>query len=396
MNYSQALAWLYATQHHGIKLGLENIRGLVSGLGLDLAGFRFLHVAGTNGKGSVCAMLASICQAGGLRTGLFTSPHLVSFRERIVVDGEMIDEEHVAEDLTRIAAVIAERGLNPTFFEITTALALMHFQREKADVVVLETGMGGRLDSTNIVTPAVSVITPIDLDHQAWLGDTLGKIAREKAGIIKPGIPVVSAPQCPEAEEVLRNVAEELGAPISFVNAPLTLPVNLAGTHQKWNAALALAALDAAKLPTMGLKQGLATVVWPGRFQRIHEKLVLDGAHNRASALRLAETWREVFGSLKARIVVGILQDKDAREIAEALAPIAESFIAVPVQSSRSRSPEDLLETLRPFAPARATESLSAGLQLAENKPVLVTGSLFLIGEALALLGNLPRESSAQ
>src|SRR5262252_11099145 len=230
LTYKQALAWLYGLQRFGIKLGLENIRRLLDELGLGTArGSRVvfggspnnppkvIHVAGTNGKGSVCAIIDSICRAQGYRTGLFISPHLVTFRERIRINGEMISESAAAEGLTMIRNLTANWDPHPTFFEVTTSLALKHFGDAKIDIAVLETGLGGRLDATNAVQSDVSVITPIGLDHEKWLGRTLAEIAAEKAGIIKPGVPVVFAPQRPKAEQVIRARAAECGSPVQFV-----------------------------------------------------------------------------------------------------------------------------------------------------------------------------------
>lgn len=243
MTYPEALAWLYATQLTGIKLGLDNMRRLIDAQGGQPPG-RFVHVAGTNGKGSVCAMVDAVCRAGGWRTGLFTSPHLLTFRERIRVDGEAITEAGVAEGLTRLRALTAEWNPAPTFFELTAALALDWFGQCQTEVVAWETGLGGRLDATNAICPAVSVITAIDLDHQAYLGETLEEIAEEKAGIIKPGVPAVSAPQAARAAVVLARAAQAQGVSLRVVDAET--PVNLAGSHQRRNAALALAALEAA------------------------------------------------------------------------------------------------------------------------------------------------------
>lgn len=392
MNYTQAIAWLYETQHRGIKLGLEQIRRLLDELGFHGSGRRFIHVAGTNGKGSVCAMLDSICRAQGIRTGLYTSPHLVSFRERIKLDGEMISEEDVASGLARIREIITSWETHPTFFEITTTLALDWFQRMKADVVVLETGLGGRLDSTNVVTPEVSVITAIDLDHQEYLGSTLAQIASEKAGIIKPGIPVVSAPQHEEAAEILRKSAAENNTSIRFVTEPVDkFPVNLAGSHQKLNAAIALAALEAAKIQASGdsIRNGLANVSWPGRFQIVGKNCVIDGAHNEAAAMRLAITWREVFGDERPAIILGVLKDKDMTAICRALLPIAAGFLAVPVRSHRSSAPEDIVQILRTLDPSvhcKTAPDLAHAFEMIKKMPhkILVTGSLFLAGEALA------------
>lgn len=395
MTCDEAVAWLYSTQLHGIKLGLENVRRLVEALGVRLEARKFLHVAGTNGKGSVCAMLEAICRAEGRRTGLFISPHLVTFRERIRVDGAMIAEAAVARGLGELRDLTASWDHQPTFFELTTALALAHFQREECEVVVLETGMGGRLDATNVVIPAVSVITPIALDHQQWLGATLAEIAGEKAGIFKPEVPAVSAPQAEEAAAVLRRHAREVGTlALEFIPAPWpSSPAHLAGSHQRWNAALAVRALalSGLRIHPGAISRGLEEVQWPGRFQRCGEKLVLDGAHNPAAAARLVETWREVFGGARATLVLGVLADKNLRAICAALQPIAARVIAVPVHSPRSSRPDDVCAAWRelaPECPCTTADRLGAALDEAEKPPerTLVCGSLFLVGEALAHL----------
>lgn len=406
-DYPGALAWLYETQNRGIKPGLDNMRRLLAALGWNGSKQRFLHVAGTNGKGSVCAMLDAICRAGGLRTGLFTSPHLVMFRERIRIGGEMIPEHEVTQGLTRMRELIEGWETPPTFFEITTALALDHFQKNDVDIVVLETGMGGRLDSTNVVIPLVSVITTIDLDHQKWLGPSLREIAAEKAGIIKPGVPVVAARQKPEVEEVLRAKAVQQQASLCFVNETLNnFPVALAGNCQKQNAALAVAALQGAEvgLEERSIRDGLREVIWPGRFQIVESAnfkntVVLDGAHNPAAAARLAQTWRESFGEERATVIVGILGDKDVAGICGALAPIADSFVATPVRNARTSSATEICAALpaRNGTPAR---HLAEALEIADRgaRRILVTGSLFLAGEALTQLGLAPNapESSTQ
>jgi dihydrofolate synthase/folylpolyglutamate synthase len=405
VNYAEAVDWLYGTQLHGIKLGLDNTWRLVRALGIEVGRMKFIHVAGTNGKGSVCAMLDAICRAAGSRTGLFTSPHLITFRERIRVDGELIGEEEVAARLSAICDLVANWDHSPTFFEITTALALAHFQAAGADLVVLETGMGGRLDSTNIVTPLVSVLTPIDLDHQQFLGFTIANIAGEKAGIIKPGVPVVSAPQPEDAAFVLRHVAHERGAPLHFVSEPVKdLAVGLAGSHQRWNAALAIHALDHAglEIPLPAIARGLAEVVWPGRFHQLPDNLVLDGAHNPAAGRRLVQTWREVFGERKATLVLGVLRDKDLPAICAALLPLAARVITVTVQNPRASSAEELCQVIHGLTPdfnCAAAPDLRRALRAANivRDPILVAGSLFLVGETLALLHDEPAcEVSAQ
>ncbi|MDP9291451.1 MAG: bifunctional folylpolyglutamate synthase/dihydrofolate synthase [Verrucomicrobiota bacterium] len=388
MNYSEALAWLYASQKRGIKLGLETVRRLAGELGIDLAREKFIHVAGTNGKGSVCAMIDAIARSQGLKSGLFTSPHLVDFRERIQIDGEWISEDAVAEGLTTTRTMIERLDLRPTFFEITTLLALKHFQDDATDVAVIETGLGGRLDATNLVTPAVSVITRIDVDHREWLGETLERIAREKAGIIKLGVPAISAPQHTEVERVLRAT----GAEIEFVTEPLeNVEVALRGTHQNLNAALSVKALEAAKIDVSfdAIQRGLRSVRWPGRFQLVGNEIVLDGAHNPAAMTRLATTWQEEFGEKKATVIIGILKDKDVTGICAAIAPIASSFIAVPVRSERSCTPEEVCASLG--ARCSVAENVEAALAIAP-RPILVTGSLFLVGEALAILEHAPEK----
>lgn len=410
MTYDDAVAWLYGTQLHGIKLGLDNIRRLVETLGVRVGGEgapRFIHVAGTNGKGSVCAMLDAICRAGGHRTGLFTSPHLVTFRERIRLDGEMIGADEVAAGLSRIRELVAPWEHSPTFFEITTALALEWFQARGAEVVVLETGMGGRLDATNVVEPAVCVLTSISLDHQQWLGSTLAEIAAEKAGIIKRGVPVVSAPQPPEVEAVIAEKVVSVGAQqVHFIGTPWTeSTVDLAGSHQLWNAQLAVTAIRfmGLPLPAPRVEEGLRTVSWPGRFQRIGDRFVLDGAHNPAAARQLAITWSEVFGEEKATVILGVLRDKDLRGICRELLPIAARMIAVAVQNERSAPAQEvaaIVAELNPPAGCEVAGDLSAAIDAASESGsrVLITGSLFLIGEAIAHFDqrDAPLERSAQ
>jgi len=402
VNYSDALAWLYATQTFGIKLGLENIRRLLEALNWHGREQRFLHVAGTNGKGSVCAMLDAICRAADVRTGLFTSPHLVTFRERIRINGEMIAEEKVASGLARVREIVRDWETHPTFFEITTALALDHFQNERAKIVVLETGMGGRFDATNVVTPAASIITAIDFDHQAWLGTTLREIAGEKAGIIKPGVPVITLPQHAEAAEVLKKSARDKDAPFSVVAQPLENVVPaLAGSHQKLHAALAVQALCAAgiRVSDSALREGLSRVEWPGRFQRIGERIILDGAHNPAAARRLAGTWREEFGNARATIVLGVSKDKDIAEICAALTPIAMRVIATPVQNPRAANAQEIRDVFDGNnVECVVAENLPHALDLATARAgrILITGSFFLVGEALAHLRSEALEISIQ
>jgi dihydrofolate synthase/folylpolyglutamate synthase len=450
INYTEALAWLYSLQRFGIKLGLENIRRLIAELHIDLGNARVIHVAGTNGKGSVCAMIHSICRAQKHRTGLFTSPHLVTFRERIRVNGEMISKSEVAAGLTNIRKLVADWEPHPTFFEITTALALKHFavvtaeptvgdtrlsqqgealpspsplpssrgERIKVrgesksdsnvDVVILETGLGGRLDATNAIQSDVAVITPIALDHEQWLGNSLEKIAREKAGIIKPQTRVVSAPQLPDAEKVIRARAAECDAPLRVIDKPYEKsPIALRGQHQKLNAALAIAALklDGLKpssfqksqieIGDAAVARGLSTVEWPGRFQCWDKRTVIDGAHNPSAAKVLAETWREIFGDERATLILAVLSGKDLRGICGALAAISDFVLLPRIRSERAAAPQELatiLSSITPSLPYSLTESIAEAFEhaRAKPKPILIAGSLHFAGEALAYLEGEP------
>lgn len=408
--YQEALAWLYGLQRFGIKLGLENIEHLLEELsqmdalqarrstaGIVVPG-NVIHVAGTNGKGSVCAMIDSICRAKGYRTGLFVSPHLVTFRERIRVNGEMISKDAVVAGLTTIRNLVAHWNPHPTFFEVVTALALKHFADAKVEIAVLETGLGGRLDATNAVQSNVSVITPIDFDHEKWLGKTITEIAAEKAGIIKPGIPVVCAPQRAEAEEVIRARAAKCGAPVQFVSGSYgEASIALAGSHQKQNAALAIAAVRAANIniDASSVAHGLSCIEWPARFQKWDERTIIDGAHNPAAARLLAKTWREIFDEERATLVVAILSDKNLRGICEALVPISETVLLPKIRSERAADPKELADVLagiNPRLPCCITPNISNALSLARGKPnpILITGSLHFAGEVLALLRGKP------
>ncbi|MBV9997709.1 MAG: bifunctional folylpolyglutamate synthase/dihydrofolate synthase [Verrucomicrobia bacterium] len=385
-----ALKWLFGLQSRGVKLGLDNVRALLGGLGHPEAGLRCVHVAGTNGKGSVCAMAAAVTRAAGVRTGLFTSPHLVRFNERIEVDGVPISDDEIVDGLSTIRSQVEVHPA--TFFEITTALAFWHFQRRQVDLAVLETGLGGRLDATNVVQrPLGSVITAIDLDHQSILGQTRVEIAREKAGIIKPGVPVVSGPQVAEVAAVLRQIAGEQHASLSFVSKPVAgYEVGLFGSHQRLNAAIALAGLSAAgfDLPETAVRRGLRDVSWPGRFQMVRPGLVIDGAHNPAASRRLAATWQEYRPQERPLVIFGGLRDKALSEMVAALGDIAAEFFLVPVNNARAADPGQLASSLPPGIPHRAFGSVADALRAAEGRrnEVLVTGSLFLVGEVLAIL----------
>jgi dihydrofolate synthase/folylpolyglutamate synthase len=396
--YKEALGWLYRLQRFGIKPGLETIGRLLAVLKVPKPEAKVIHVAGTNGKGSVCAMIDSIVRSQGYRTGLFTSPHLVTFRERIRVNGEMICEDAVAAGLSVIYDLIRDWEPHPTFFEITTALALKHFSEENLDIIILETGLGGRLDATNVLPSSVSVITPIARDHERWLGKTLRKIATEKAGIIKANTPVVSAIQRSEAEKVIRARAAECEVRLRFITQPYAAsPIALRGAHQRGSAALAIAAIHAAdiKIDNAAIVRGLTSVDWPARFQRFDNKIVLDGAHNPAAAQTLAAAWQEILGNQRATVILAILSDKDLHGICRALASISDSVFLPQIRSQRAARPQHLARIISDVAPGLSysiTDSFAVALDQARTRagPILITGSLHFAGEALAYLRGEP------
>jgi len=388
-SYREALRWLYATQVSGVKLGLENVRRLLDALGNPHQQLACIHIAGTNGKGSVSAMLDSVARTAGLRTGLYTSPHLVRFNERIQVSGQPISDEELLAGVGVIREAIAKSRCTPTFFEITTTLGFLHFLSHRVDLAIMETGLGGRLDATNLITPLVSVLTSIDLDHQRILGDSTAKIAREKAGIIKPGVPVVSIAQTADVRAVIDEVAGSMGAPVTYASEPINdLAIGLAGSHQRLNAAVVRAAFAAAKIsiPPEALQAGLKSVFWPGRFQALGDRLTIDGAHNLAASQRLVQTWRECHPGTSPTIVFGGLRDKELDKMLEALAPIATRFFLAPVKNPRGENPENI--HLPDGIPGAVFSGVQAAVEAAGKlpEPILVTGSLFLAGEVLAWL----------
>ncbi len=403
MRYTESLDWLYSTQMFGIKLGLDGPRHLLrESLAYPAHGVTVIHVAGTNGKGSTCAMMDSVARACGRRCGLFTSPHLIDFRERIQVSGEQIPEGECAAMLTELRALCERMETHPTFFEITLVLAMRWFRQRECEIIVLETGMGGRLDATTAVPADVCVITPIALDHMQWLGNSLEEIAKEKAGILVEGKPVISAPQDPAARFVLEKEANEKRAPLSFITQPLLgYSMALSGHHQQWNAALAMEALHRAGLPLTSdiVSHGLRSVRWPGRFEVIRPDIVLDGAHNPQGAESLVATWHERFPGVKASLVFSSVAGKDIEKTLEILAPLAERIFLCPVDTPRAITAEEIASHLPPDAPPHQTfpsfgpafAAASAG-----EHPVLVAGSLFLVGEARALLTDGNFQSSSQ
>lgn len=440
VTYGEAIQFLYGLRWFGAKFGLQNTFKLAALAGNPQHQLRFIHIAGTNGKGSTAAMLESIYRAAGLRVGLFTSPHLVSFGERIQINRQPIPEDEIArlveemeERLKQGWGARAQRtgqadqapaaggslsttqeplDTHPTFFEVVTVLALRYFAEQKCDLVVWETGLGGRLDATNIVTPLLSIITNIQFDHQKYLGETLASIAAEKAGIIKSGVPIVTGADAPEALQVIQDTANRQSAPLTIVPAsrahatPLdTLPLPLLGEHQRMNAAVALAAVDAlaARVPVAEptIRAGLARVHWPGRLQLVTrpsgQKVLLDGAHNVGGAEMFAAALRQYFPSAQPALVLGILRDKDWPHMCEILAPLAGRILLVPVHSERTAEPHGLAEVCHRANPrARVVEcaSLTAALDETVGEPfITIAGSLYLIGEAMELLHLSPAKA---
>ncbi|MEM7699142.1 MAG: folylpolyglutamate synthase/dihydrofolate synthase family protein [Verrucomicrobiota bacterium] len=407
MNSRDALAWLYQSLDFGIKLGLDNTRRLLDALGIEPASekCRIVHVAGTNGKGSVCAFTNRILTDAGLRVGLFTSPHLVNYRERIRVADELISDEGVAEGLTKIRDLSDEWENQPTFFEITLALAMWHFQEQACEVIILETGMGGRFDATNALSSTVSVITSIGLDHQKWLGDTITEIAGEKAGIIKPDTPVIIGDLVPEAREVVGRAAIKCGVPCVEVHPlPEGWQPGLAGRHQYENAALAVEAacrVAGDQLTREGIEKSVAETKWPGRFEkRKAGRWIVDGAHNVAAAEALTEAWRGEFGDTRALVFFSGVADKDLCGIARALAPIAEEFHLVKMDAPRAASFDELEQAVAGLHPGPFPryDSVSEAVSTADmmSGPALWTGSLFFIGELTGILDSEPSELISQ
>ena len=416
MSYAEAIQFLYGLQLFGAHFGLERVEKLAALAGKPQAKLRFIHVAGTNGKGSTCAMLEGIYRAAGLRVGLFTSPHLVSFRERIQINRQLISETEIERLVAEIQPLLKQFSAadHPTMFEVVAVLALKYFSEQKCDLVVWETGLGGRLDATNIVTPLASVITNIGFDHEQWLGDTLPKIAAEKAGIIKPGVPIVTATAAPEALAVIEKIAREQNAPLTVVAADGNPPptqfaalyrddttLSLLGEHQKVNAALALATVEVLQnqIPVQAehIRAGLATVHWPGRLQLIErsgQKILLDGAHNVAGAETLRATLKKKFAGIRPLLIFGALADKNWPDICRMLAPLAAKIITVPVASERTAKAGELAEffhSANPPAAVTVGDNLVDALNASKDEPfVVITGSLYLVGEALEQLGFSP------
>ena len=436
--YSDAIDYLYSFINWEVErhmrytpevMTLERPRALLAALGNPHDRYPIIHITGTKGKGSVGAMCAAALQASGLRTALYSSPHLQDFRERFRVDNALITEDEFLALVNRMRPALDTMADDITWFEVTTALAFLYFADREVDAAVIEVGLGGRLDATNVVTPVVSVITSLSYDHTHLLGDSLASIAREKAGIIKPGVPVVSAPQPAEALDVLVSVATEQGAPLTlvgrdwrfeagattragqaFMAGPAHGPeqaywTGLAGGHQVLNATVALAALDRAaqagvRVTEQGVRDGLRQVDWPGRLEVVahNPAVVLDAAHNGASARWLSATLDELFPQRPRALVFGASADKDVRGMFEALLPGVDHLIAAQAIHPRALATEEIEAIARAtgFAGAIAQipsvpDALSEAQRLAGGEGlVVITGSLFIVGEVRSIFGLPP------
>jgi dihydrofolate synthase/folylpolyglutamate synthase len=387
-----------------MRFGLERMERALTALGRPERGLLVLHVAGTNGKGSTCAMAAEALRWAGHRVGLYTSPHLVRFHERIQVDGRPVTDGALAALVEEVRRACpwhdgGDEGERLTYFEFATLLALLHFAREPVGVAVVEVGLGGRFDATNAVAPLVTAVSRIGFDHVQLLGDTLGAIAREKAGIFKRGVPaVVAAGQEPEALAALREEAERRGAPFHVAEAAWDGPVALRGPHQRQNAALAAAALrllDRAGVPTgeAAIAAGIAETRWPGRLEEI-SGVLLDGAHNPDGAAALAASLEALYPGRPVELVFGVLADKDHRGMLSALGPRVRRLHLVAPDSPRARPPASYRDLARSLGPAvdehRGCAEAVACARVAAGVDglVAVAGSLYLVGEARRMLAG--------
>jgi dihydrofolate synthase/folylpolyglutamate synthase len=419
VSYPDSVRYLYSLGNElklGAKFGLERMQTLLAALGNPERERRFVHVAGTNGKGSSSAMIASMLRRANLRTGLYTSPHLIEPTERIQIDGVDIDagEFTAAFQIVHQAAeasLLEERiDAHPSYFETITAMALLIF-RQRADIAVLEVGLGGRLDATNVVMPELCVITPVSYDHETFLGNNLESIAAEKAGILKPGVPLVVGLQSAPAESVIVQRARELGCVISSLKGAdirilqctatgssfeiqgAAYECPLAGRHQVENAATAILAGQKLGLPATAISEGLRQTRWPGRLEFISHApdFVLDGAHNPAGARALAAYIREFHSGRPVWLVYGAMRDKAIEEVTEQLFPLAQRLILTVPDFPRALRPAAILEVAS-YSGAVLTETVSQAIEAARQAPrdaiVFFTGSLYLVGEARKLLLN--------
>lgn len=412
----EILEWLFAQEASGIKFGLENTRDLLERMGCPHKKFKSIHITGTNGKGSVSAMAESVLREAGYVTGLYTSPHLVDFGERIRVCGEKISNEdflELAAEVKHHADEMFRESKRLTFFELTTVIAFSHFARKGVEIAVVEVGMGGRLDSTNVITPEVCAITPISMEHAEFLGDTISKIAAEKAGIIKPGIPVVSSRQTKDAMEVIKSKADTItvagedsafeiissdasGTKIFSEALGMDLSVPLIGRYQGDNCALAALLIQVLMnkgiyIPDAAIIRGLQNTKWPGRLETVSfsPRIIIDCTHTPAGAKAVASEVKRIFGEVI--LVFGILKDKDVKSVAEEFGQISKEVFTVEPNTGRALPAELTSESFESYTKVQICSSLREAISLAKEKAgldgvVLITGSLYMAGEAMEVL----------
>ena len=436
MTYEQAIQYLFGLQPIGIKFGLQNTLTLLKQFSDPHQKIKTIHVAGTNGKGSVCSMLFSILQTAGFKVGVYTSPHLIEFSERICINGTPISKNEIIGLTERIQWAIGKgdfQGTHPTFFEVVTVMALVYFQEQDVDLAILETGMGGRLDATNVVCPLLAIITSIDLEHQQYLGDSLDKIAKEKAGIIKDGVPVVVGPCQEDVYQIFEEIGRQKRAPVIkalsslhirkshqdfsgqrfevFIpgfDAPQLFTICMLGQHQIQNALIALTAilkLNELLPPSIAISQmvkGLASAKWPARIEiyKTQPLMIIDGAHNPSSINQLV-LFLEELSYAKLILVFGVMKDKEIERICEKIFSLASHIILTRPNMPRAASPEEIMDlvsekflvdkSMISIAPT-VGEAISSAREIAEENDVIcITGSLFLAGEAKAIIEKKKR-----
>ncbi|MFZ5942748.1 MAG: bifunctional folylpolyglutamate synthase/dihydrofolate synthase [Bacillota bacterium] len=422
MNYQEALDFLHDLCKFGINLGLERIELLLRLLGEPQKKIKTIHIAGTNGKGSTTAIIASILQEAKLKVGVYTSPHLHSYSERIRINGTDIEDNDFAREMEKIKNIVPQvlkvTGENPTEFEILTALAFNYFSQQQVDIAVIEVGMGGRLDSTNVILPEVSVLTSISKDHTDYLGNTIEAIAREKAGIIKHKRPVVSAYQDAGAEEVIKQTCRELDCPVFFIKEYSfnpqsynsqgqvfhlntdrdyysSLHLALLGDHQIENAIVAIKTIETLqsqgwKIEKEQIYSGIRKVKWPGRleYHQFKTQVLFDGAHNPEGARSLSQAIPKYFNYRKLIFVLGVLGDKDKQEIIRLLGPLGDVFVVTKPPNQRAGDWESLINLLEPLEKEIITvedyhQAIDKAFSLGEKDDLLcITGSLYLLGES--------------
>jgi dihydrofolate synthase/folylpolyglutamate synthase len=421
MNYEETIAYIHSAYWKGTKDGLQRTRELLSLLGNTQNELKFVHVAGTNGKGSTCAMLASILQAAGYRTGLYTSPFVNRFNERIALNGTPISDQDLVDVFSRIRPIVDAMPHQPSEFELITCAAMLYYREQRCDVVVLEVGMGGEFDSTNVIeTPLLTIITAMGFDHMQYLGNTMTEIASAKAGIIKPGGTTLIYGENPEADKVFRDTCARVGSrlvvtdhgrivdhahtlrghdlsfgPYEHIHLPLI------GSHQVRNAAVVLTAVEELKkvglsIPDEAVCAGMAAVRWPARMELLSEKPVflLDGGHNPHGFRAAAATLKELFPDQQATVMMGVMADKDHGDMIRELLPIAKRFITVRPESPRAMTDEDLAAEIRSLGGrAEPAGTVQSGIrkmlnEAAPDDVLLAIGSLYMAGDVRTTMGK--------